>query len=123
MEKVNLKRFVTHEYERQAYNSVLTAIEQQINRGADGYLYTTNPITAAYSVTVNDCVILADGTFTVTLPAADQCKGKRITIKNIGAGTITLDAATGNIDGSATQSIATTASIDVVCDGINYFIV
>jgi len=123
MDKVNLRRFVTHDYERQAYNSVLTAIEQQINRGADGYLYTTTSVTAAYSATVNDCVVLADGTFTVTLPAADQCKHKRFTVKNSGAGTITLDAATGNIDGAATKSISTLSSIDVVCDGINFWVV
>ena len=124
MEKVNLKRFVTASYERQAYNSVLTAIEQQINRGADGYLYPTGSVTGAYTVNLNDTIILANGTFTVTLPAADQCKGKRITVKNTGIGAITVQAASGNIDNMASFIISITMeSIDFVSDGTDFWMV
>ena len=94
-----------------------------INQFSDGYLYPTTSVTGAYNANVGDSVILADGTFTVTLPAANKCKNKRFTIKNIGVGTITLDAATGNIDGIATQSIITLYSLDVCCDGTNFWII
>jgi hypothetical protein len=124
MEKVNLKRFVTANYERQAYNSVLTAIEQQINRGADGYLYTTTSVTGAYSANLNDSIILANGTFTVTLPDAEQCKDKRYVVKNSGVGTITIASSAGNIDGAANIVLSVTMeSVDLVSDGTNWWVV
>ena len=102
---------------------IITSFTYIINQHEDGYLYPTKSVTATYNANVGDTIILADGTFTVTLPAANKCKNKRFTVKNSGAGTITLDAATGNIDGVATKSIATTVSVDVACDGTNYWII
>lgn len=69
-----------------------------------------------YSITdFEDVIICNKGTaFTVTLPVADA--GKTFIIKNIGAGTVTLDAESGDtIDGSATQSIVQWDSLTVLC--------
>ena len=102
-------------------NQIIQSFTYIINQHEDGYLYKTTSVTATYNANVGDTVILANGTFTVTLPAANKCKNKVFIVKNSGAGTITLDAATGNIDGAATKSIATTVGYHVACDGINYF--
>ena len=124
MDKVSLKRFVTANYERQAYNNVLTAIEQQINRAADGYLYNTVSVTATYAANINDGVILANGTFTVTLPDAEQCKNKRYVVKNSGVGTITIVSSSGNIDGAANIVLSVTMeSVDLVSDGTNWWVI
>lgn len=102
-------------------SQIIQSFTYVINQHEDGYLYPTKSVTAAYSANVGDTVILADGTFTVTLPAANKCKNKLFVVRNTGAGTITLDAATGNINGAATVSIATTVGYHVACDGTNYW--
>ena len=62
-------------------------------------------VTAAYDVLTTDDVIRADGTFTVTLPAATGT-GAVYIVKNIGTGTVTLAAQAGEtIDGDASIAI------------------
>jgi len=61
-------------------------------------------VDAAYKVRTNDRTVLADGTFTVTLPTGE--KEKTITVKNIGTGTITVSSSE-NIDGSSTNVLGT----------------
>lgn len=62
-------------------------------------------VTDTYAVLTTDDVIRADGTFTVTLPAATGT-GAVYIVKNIGTGTITLAAQAGEtIDGDASQTI------------------
>jgi hypothetical protein len=46
--------------------------------------------TATYVVTTNDDLILANGTFTVTLYTAIGNNGREIEIRNIGTGTVTV---------------------------------
>jgi hypothetical protein len=63
-------------------------------------------VTAAYTATVTDDLVFADGTFTVTLPSVTDAIGKRIIVKNIGAGTVTLSAAgTTQIDGAGSPGV------------------
>ncbi len=62
-----------------------------------------------YTATVGDTV-LASGNSTVTLPTAVGASGGKITVKNVGVGTITVaQAGTETTDGSATDTtLATT---------------
>lgn len=51
---------------------------------------STVAVTGNYTASSADDVILATGTITVTLPTAVGIAGKRITVKNVGVGTITV---------------------------------
>lgn len=85
-------------------------------------------VTAAYAVDGTDCVVLADatgGAFTVTLPRADQAKGRIFRIKRLNGGgnNVTVQGTTGNIDGAGTNVLgAQYASIDLQSDGANWFL-
>lgn len=58
-----------------------------------------------YTANVNMPVIICNGTFTVTLPAAVN-SGATFWIKNIGVGVITIDAGVGRtIDGAQTAQL------------------
>lgn len=102
---------------------IINSFTYIINQYADGYLYPTTSVTTTYNANVGDTIILANGTFTVTLPSPSTCKNKRFSVKNIGAGVITTDAAIGNIDNVATMNLASMVAIDVVSDGTNYWII
>lgn len=67
---------------------------------------------ATYSVVPGDGIIECDGTFTVTLPIADGWSGL-LFIKNVGAGTITIDGDDGAaaIDGAANTTLAAGESV------------
>jgi hypothetical protein len=75
--------------------------------------------TTTYTVLTTDDVVLCNGTFTVTLPAATG-SGKVHNIKNIGTGLITLE---GNledvIDGELNQTIYQWENIQVVDGAAN----
>jgi hypothetical protein len=64
-------------------------------------------VTAAAAVLNDDDVVLASGTFSVTLPVANNSVGRMITVKNIGVGTVTV-VATGSdtIDGAASYPLS-----------------
>jgi hypothetical protein len=65
--------------------------------------------TAAYTATHRDLgkTFGCDGTFTFDLPTAVGIKGKRIIVKNEGAGTITVDGSGAEtIDGAATKVLS-----------------
>lgn len=82
-------------------------------------------ITGAYTIASGDDIILAAGTFTVTLPTAFFISGKEYTIKNIGSGAITV-AQNGSetIDGSTDDVVlAQNDSVIVVSDGSNWQII
>ena len=112
MDKIKLTQFATSEYNRQSYNNVLQAIEQQINRAADGYLFPVSAITSSYTINYNDSVILADataGAITVTLKPANEMTQKRIVIIKTDASVnaVTVDGdSTETINGAATNVLA-----------------
>lgn len=91
---------------------------------------TTATLTAAYTVTDNDFIILYDPTnaYTITLPAGSALrKGRQYTFVQTvsNAGQMTLKTAGGTINGTAGGTgIAVTASkigcFDVYCDGTNW---
>lgn len=81
-------------------------------------------VTTTYSVAAGIAYVLANGTFTVTIPAASAITGRVIDIKNIGTGVITIATSGGTIDGSATISLDTQYnSVTVVSNGTNWFII
>jgi hypothetical protein len=66
-------------------------------------------------------IVLANGTFTVTLPAATT--GNVVDVKNVGTGVITVAPASGTIDGAATYPLSVQyQSITIVADGTNWWI-
>lgn len=83
----------------------------------------------AVTVMLTDGLLLIDtsaGATTAVLPAASATLGLLFTVKRItaGANSLTVSAATGNIDGSATLSIATQYTVySFRSDGTNYWIV
>ena len=81
-------------------------------------------VTAESTLVSSNETILANGTFSVFLPSVAANIGKKFTIKNIGAGTITLDGAGGElIEGEITQPLATGVSLTVISDGNNWWII
>lgn len=79
--------------------------------------------TGAYTLDpLRDRIILANGTFTITLPDAASADHVEYVIVNIGAGTVTVATVAGNINGSATIVNNTQyKSVRVASDGTNYF--
>ena len=61
---------------------------------------------------------------TITLPTATGAYGMFFTIKNTGAGTVTLATTGGQtIDGASTQSLSQYTALQVVSNGTNWIII
>lgn len=80
--------------------------------------------TVAGSSAYTDYVYLASGTINITMPTAVG-NTARYTIKNVGAGTVTIDTTGGEtIDGSLTAPLPVQyTSLDLVSDGTNWNII
>jgi hypothetical protein len=79
--------------------------------------------TSTYPIVTTDGIInCTSGTFTTTLPTAVGFSGLTFTIKNSGAGTITLATTSAQtIDGASTKSLSSQySSIVVASDGANW---
>ena len=95
---------------------------QTIRRAVTDYSYAVLTKTSNYSVTTSDgqnVLVLASNSITITLYAVSGNTGKTITVKNMGSGTITVDAnSSETIDGALTQTIsAANQSLTLVCTG------
>ncbi len=104
------------------------AIAQEVRRGQIDYSYAILTKTATYSVAATDgqnVLVLASNTITINLYAVTGNTGKTVTVKNVGAGTITLDAnASETIDGALTQTIAAAnQTLTLVCTGSAWVLV
>jgi hypothetical protein len=83
--------------------------------------------TTPYSIVLADEIIFANMAtaiaFTLPDPATANITGREYIIKNIGAGTLTLNSAgtSKTIDGAATQTLAQYAKMRVVSNGTNWF--
>lgn len=124
MDKLLLHQYATADYNRQSYSKVLTELEKQLNRAADGYLNPVRRITTSDSMTLNDTIVLVDataGNVTFTLQAALQWEQKRLVIKKIdaSANTVTIDGySTETIDGATTKVLsAQYASYELTSQG------
>lgn len=79
---------------------------------------------ADYAMLVTDEQVLANGVLTVTLPGAPTVEiGRRYSVKNIGAGIVTIASAGGTIDTGATTQISVQfESLDFISDGTNWWV-
>lgn len=98
-------------------NERLKELSGVVNRGE-----RTTSVTAAYTVKWSDDLVLASGTFTVTLPPAASVRGQRVAIKNIGTGTITVDGnGSETIDDATTVELLEDLTLDIVSDGTEWW--
>jgi len=89
----------------------------------DSAPYTGATATTTFS-SPGEIINCTTGTFSVFLPTAVGIAGTSYTIKNSGAGIITLDAdGTETIDGNLDIQLTQYQSITVVSDGTNFFII
>jgi hypothetical protein len=106
------------------YNSVLyhNTGSAYVKAGASDVAVSTK--NSNYTMTDSDDVILGDGTITITLPLASSIT-KRLIIKNIGTGTVTIDGdGSETIDGSLTYDIFDQYhSLTLVSNGTGWFII
>lgn len=85
-------------------------------------------VTANYTVTSEDCLVLANGASTVTLPDATwfPAGGHVVTIKNLTTSAVTIGTTSSQtIDGAASYSLPASAQykfVTVVSDGSNWFV-
>ena len=77
--------------------------------------------TSTYTATADDGAILANGTFTVTLPTSAGIKNKLFYIKNTGSGTITIDGdGSETIDGDTSIILESNDSVIIISDDTNW---
>lgn len=88
----------------------------------DGTVQAISTKTGAYTATATDEVLLCNGTFTLTLPAAASNTRRRYSVRNTGAGTVTIDPnAAELINGAATLALTGGQFVTIVCDGSAWF--
>lgn len=83
---------------------------QALNQAAALNLFKSVSTAAAYTSGLNDHIIKCTaGPYTVTIPSASSMVGKKVTVKRADSGTstLTIQSASGNIDGSATVTLTT----------------
>ena len=90
----------------------------------DGMVYRSRVVTGTDSVVATDVLVVCNsvGAFTLTLPTA--VTGQWFNIKNIGAGTVTVDGASSDtIDGETTQLLYQWDGIVIQCQAANTWVV
>lgn len=107
---------------------VLRDHAEAINQAAAGQLFPTANATATYIARPSEQVILAapSAPMTVTLPSAASTRGALLIVKrtNTTTHTITVQASSGNIDGSASTALTTSLqAVRLISDGSNYWTV
>jgi len=82
-------------------------------------------VSAAYTALSTDSIILANGTFAVTLLSAVTAgSGHLLEVKNVGTGIVTvLPAGAETIDGDSSMILLNEDAIDLVSDGSNWQVV
>ena len=82
-----------------------------------GGLFST--LTTAYTLKVSDGWVNVTGTTTIKAP--HLVAGQLWTVFNSGSDTVTLEADSGNFNGTTSVSLATNTGMSVTCDGTNCF--
>jgi hypothetical protein len=130
MDKIAIQSHATDPYNRASIYKAFSLIEMAMNRAADGYLFPITAVTASYTMTLNDSIVLVNataGAITITLPLANECTQKRISIKktDASANVVTIDGnGAETIDGTATKTLATQyKSYELVASGGAWWIV
>lgn len=82
-------------------------------------------VSSAYTVLEDDGIILGNGTFSVTLPLASESEDKRLWIKNIGTGVVSVETAvtTEAIDSELTETLIEAETLTLVSDASNWWII
>ena len=123
-------------YDRKYFIDEFNKISHVIDQYAQEFYPTKNArsMVASGTATILDDVLLCSGSLTVTLyDAAGKTDangnkanaGRRITIKNIGTSTVTVDGAgSQTIDGSLTAAITNPyVALEFFSDGSNWWII
>ena len=88
-------------------------------RTSGGYFDTATN----YTLTNNDRVVDVTGTTAITLPTSTGSAGRTFTVRNNGAGTVTIGTTGGQlIDGAATLALAGKGYAEVVSDGTGWHV-
>jgi len=119
------RRSISTDGSLQVVNGKLT-----VNSGSLGLgILATKTVTAAYTLTLSDDVVLADttsGAFSLSLPKASLAEGKVYHLKKVSADAsdMTIDAfSSETIDGATTQATPFQyVSFMIVCDGTEWHI-
>jgi hypothetical protein len=120
MNKVDLRSLAANPASQPNLKEAYNRIQNQINRGADGFLFPPKRLTSAdspYTMNINDSILICDttgGSITINLLPALEWEEKVLTVKKIiAANTVTVEA-----DGSETiddaANIAFTAQYAVL---------
>jgi hypothetical protein len=75
--------------------------------------------TMAYTLTLNDGWVNVTGSTTIKVPHAIVCQ--LWTVFNSGSNTVTLEADSGNFNGTTSVSLSANTGMSVTCDGTNCF--
>lgn len=104
------------------YQSVTTDAYGRVTSGEVGMVLPVVTKSANYTATSSDYTILCSATLTLSLPASASSTGRSYAVRNVGAGTVTIDPnAAEQIDGTATKSLAAGEFVTIVCDGTQWF--
>jgi hypothetical protein len=99
-----------------------------VSDGTSWYRQSVSPegfrsLNPPFTVNTSDRVVIAAAAGTVTMPAATAWPiGYVVAVKNITA-SLTITPASGNIDGTASRTLAANAFAQICSDGTNYFVV
>jgi hypothetical protein len=86
-------------------------------------LVTQGIVSVTTDLTVTDAMstVLGNGTFTIFLPAVAGRTGRTLTVKNIGAGTLTLDGnSTELIEAAQTLAVVAGDTVELECTGTKW---
>jgi hypothetical protein len=104
----------------------LSAIATFVGNNASATVQELTNATQTLSVTAGPMVLANRASaMTITLDSPSNHEGKRIVIKKIGAGNVTISPPSGQIDGQALDIVLESpmAAVTIISDGTNYFIV
>lgn len=85
----------------------------------------TASVAATAAASVSNAVVLASGTYNVTLPSPSSYLGQHIYVKNTGSGSVTVvPHASEKIDGGSTVGLNSQyGEVELTTDGTNWFII
>lgn len=109
--KIFLNNKVQPSYSANVFAFIIDALQSRINAFIDGFLFQVVTTSADYSALISDSIILCDassGAITITLLDPKSTQNKILIVKKIetSANAVTVQGASGNIEGAATNVIA-----------------
>lgn len=110
---------------RQA-QELMRDLHEAVNQLSSGVLHNSKRVSASYTSAEHETYIgvTPSGAMTITLPAASRMKDRMVTVarENNTTHTVTIQAASGNINGAASVTLTTAYQVRrLMSDGANYF--